>query len=70
MLWDPGTMQRVLPPPAGMVRAIRGAGAPVDGVTGKNVVDRGWHYVDTLTGYTYLNYGTKAAPEWHGVITA
>lgn len=68
-LWDPGTMQRQLPPAAGtnVVRGIRGAGAPVDGVTGAGVVDKGWQYVDTATGNTYVNTGTRAAPVWNGV---
>lgn len=76
MLWDPGTMQRVLPPPVGTTnaRAIRYAGVPVDGApgvgTGAGVVDRGWQCVNTLTGDTYTNAAARPNVEWHGVIIA
>lgn len=62
---------RVWPVLLGSVAAsgLRGAGVPVDGVTGANVSAVGTGYVDTNTGINYLNYGTLAAPVWHGVLT-
>jgi hypothetical protein len=50
--------------------ALLGAGAPVDGVTGAGVTDKGVFYRDTVTGFYYENLGTLAVPEWHGVILA
>lgn len=48
---------------------LTGAGAPTDGIagTGAGTSEKGSKYVDTATGYEYINLGTKASPEWHGV---
>lgn len=47
---------------------LHGNGAPTDGVTGVNLSSR--MYVDDDTGIMYLNQGSLAVPEWHGVINA
>lgn len=49
---------------------LSGAGAPTNGVTGAGTAEIGSRYTDTTTGYDYINLGTKAVPDWHGVVTA
>lgn len=62
--WTPGPGQDT-------ANSFRGTGAPVDGAAGTGVgfADKGWEYVDEATGFKYVNYGTRALPEWHGVLT-
>lgn len=50
-------------------KRMEGAGAPVDGVTGAGVLDKGGEYVDTDNGMHYYNVGTKAVPAFTLVIT-
>jgi hypothetical protein len=50
-------------------KRMEGNGAPVDGVTGAGVLDKGGEYVDTTNGMHYYNVGTKAVPAFTLVIT-
>lgn len=50
----------------GGVATLHGNGVPTDGVTG--VGDESLQYMDDDTGVLYLNQGTLAVPEWHGVL--
>lgn len=69
--WDAGAHRVNNRPTPGqdVAHSISGSGAPVDGTTGAGQVDKGWLYVDEDTGVQYVNYGSRAVPEWHGVIT-
>lgn len=69
--WDAGAHRVNNRPTPGqdVAHAIEGAGAPTDGVTGAGEADKGWMYIDTTTGFHYLNTGTLAAPVWSIVIT-
>jgi hypothetical protein len=63
------------PPPGGLPAGLtwlQGAGAPTDGVagTGAGVAPKGSKYTDSATGIEYINQGTQASPEWHGVLNA
>lgn len=71
MTWDAGAHRVNNRPTPGqdVAHAIHGDGPPTQGVTGAGQADKGWHYIDDLTGVHYENHGTLAVPDWHGVIT-
>jgi len=46
------------------LRSITGSGAPVDGTDGAGYAGPGSEYIDIVTGFSYYNVGTKAAPIW------
>lgn len=56
--------------PAGTspMASISGAGAPVDGVTGVGVADKGTFYFDETNAQWYTNTGSAAAPVWSPLI--